>query len=76
MSAHHAQAVQMSLIAHDTTTDPLVKYMTYNNATGQQAQIGMMSGWLTDWGLNQTDTGQTRMAWMAGPAVRRTAPVP
>jgi len=66
----------MSLIAQDTTTNPLVKYMTYNNATGQQAQIGMMSGWLTDWVLNQTDTGQTRMAWMTGPAVRRTVPVP
>ncbi len=33
----------------------------------------MMSGWLTDWGLNQTDTGQTRMAWMTGPAMRGPA---
>ncbi len=30
----------MSLIAHDTTTDSLVKYMTYDIATGQQARSG------------------------------------
>lgn len=64
MSAHHAQAVEMSWVLHDRTTDGGMRYLTYDIATSQQAQIGMMSGWLSDWGLNQTDTSQPRMAWM------------
>lgn len=64
MSAHHAQAVQMSWVLHDRTGDSGMRYLTYDIATGQQGQIGMMSGWLTDWGLNQTDSSRPRMAWM------------
>lgn len=59
MSAHHAQAVEMSWVLHDRTTDGGMRYLTYDIATSQQAQIGMMSGWLSDWGLNQTDTNQS-----------------
>lgn len=64
MSVHHAQAVQMSWLLHDRTSDGGMRYLTYDIATGQQGQIGMMSGWLSDWGLNQTDSSQPRMAWM------------
>ena len=66
MAVHHAQAVQMSALVRDATDDPAIRYLAYDVLTAQQAQIGMMSGWLADWGLTQTDGTQARMAWMSG----------
>ncbi len=43
MSTHHAQAVEMAMIAWQKVTDPEVKKLAYDIATGQQAQIGVMS---------------------------------
>jgi uncharacterized protein (DUF305 family) len=64
MSAHHAQAVEMALLAYATAELPATRTMAYAIATSQQAQIGIMDTWLTDWHLNLTSTGQ-RMAWMS-----------
>ena len=63
MSVHHAQAVAMAEAIRDRTTDPDLKLLATNIALGQQAQIGRMSGWLDEWGLNQTSTN-TPMAWI------------
>jgi len=63
MSAHHAQAVEMAMIAWQKSTDPDVREMAYNIATGQQAQIGIMQTWLLDWHLLPTGT-RPKMAWM------------
>ncbi len=63
MQVHHAQAVQMSVIARDRTTDPQVRTLALDIQLSQQQQIGQMYGWLADWGLPQTDTGPA-MAWM------------
>lgn len=63
MSTHHAQAVEMSMIAYPKATNPEVKTSAYNIALGQQAEIGVMQTWLKDWHLLPTGT-QPKMAWM------------
>ena len=63
MSVHHAQAVAMAEAIRDRTTDPDLKLLATDIALGQQGQIGRMSGWLDEWGLNQTSTA-TPMAWI------------
>ncbi len=63
MSDHHAQAVEMSLIALVRTEDPAIRTLATDILLTQQAQIGMMFGWLDLWGLPQAGFGP-RMAWM------------
>jgi len=63
MSVHHAQAVQMSMIAAQNATVPEVRGLAQSIALTQQAQIGMMSVWLQDWHLDPTGSAP-RMAWM------------
>lgn len=66
MRDHHLQAVQMSDIVRDRTNDPEIRLLAFDIAGGQQSQAGMMIGWLDQWGLDQTDHDQARMAWMSG----------
>ena len=63
MSTHHAQAVEMAMLAHEKATDPDVRTLGGDIALTQQAQIGIMQTWLRDWNLSPTGT-QPRMAWM------------
>jgi uncharacterized protein (DUF305 family) len=67
MSTHHAQAVEMSMIAHANSTDPDVVTLAGDIALTQQGQINYMQAWLRDWHLSPTST-QTAMAWMPGGA--------
>ena len=62
MQAHHAQAVEMSMIVRDRTDDPEMRTLAYDIALGQQQQIGQMFAWLQLWGLPQTGK-DSRMAW-------------
>jgi uncharacterized protein (DUF305 family) len=65
MSRHHAQAVEMGMVAFRQASDPQLQTMSYNIATTQQYQIGMMQSWLTEWHLSPTPpNGQ--MAWIPG----------
>ncbi len=68
MKIHHAQAAEMSAIVHARSSDPDVSYLALDILTTQQAQIGMMSGWLDLWRQTQTSTRPV-MSWMghAGP---------
>jgi uncharacterized protein (DUF305 family) len=50
MSAHHTQAVTMSVTLLKRAADPAVKLLAQDVALTQQAQIGQMSGWLMAWG--------------------------
>ncbi len=50
MSAHHAQAVTMSVTLLKRAADPAVKLLAQDITLTQQAQIGQMSGWLMAWG--------------------------
>lgn len=63
MQTHHGQAVEMSLLINDRTTDPHVKIMAKDIATGQQHQSGQMFAWLQLWGLSPTGS-RPPMAWM------------
>lgn len=72
MVTHHAQAVEMSMIVYRRTAADDMVTMTYDMATTQQAQIGMMIGTLDHWGLAQTGS-EPAMAWMGHPT---TGPMP
>jgi len=50
MSAHHTQAVDMSVTLLKRARDPQVRLLAQDMALTQQAQIGQMSGWLMAWG--------------------------
>ncbi len=63
MSAHHAQAVRMSEIAHRRSADPDLNYLAFDILSTQQGQIGIMSGWLDLWEQSQSGSGAP-MAWM------------
>ncbi|WP_262401534.1 DUF305 domain-containing protein [Actinomadura sp. CNU-125] len=65
MSAHHAQAVQMSFIVRDRTDDESVRLLAYDIVNTQSQQIGMMTAWLDEWELPKADPGG-RMRWMSG----------
>lgn len=65
MQVHHAQAVEMSLIVREKSSDPTLRAMAYDVITSQQQQIGQMYAWLESWGLPQTSS-RAPMAWMSG----------
>ncbi|WP_412541963.1 DUF305 domain-containing protein [Longispora sp. K20-0274] len=63
MSSHHAQAVEIAMLAYDRATTPDLKNLGYDIALTQEAQIGTMSAWLVEWDLLPTGS-RPRMAWM------------
>lgn len=63
MSTHHAQAVEMSMIAHAGSTNPDIVSLSADIALTQHGQIGYMQAWLRDWSLSPTGT-QPAMSWM------------
>ena len=63
MATHHAQAVEMSMIAYARTGNPEVATLAMDIALTQQTQIGIMSAWLNDWKLPPTGS-RPAMAWM------------
>lgn len=65
MSEHHAQAVEMALIAWQRATQPETRTMAYANATAQQTQIGIMQTWLSTWHLTPARAAGP-MAWIPG----------
>ncbi len=63
MSDHHAQAVEMGMIAFRQATLPEIRTLGGDIALTQQSQIGMMQTWLRDWGLGP-NSDQRPMSWM------------
>ncbi len=66
MVTHHGQAVEMSLIVYRRTPSEDMVTMTYDMATTQQSQIGMMIATLDLWDLSQTGS-EPAMSWMGHP---------
>jgi uncharacterized protein (DUF305 family)/putative copper export protein len=66
MMVYHAQAVEMAEIMRDKTESEEIRFMATDIALTQQAQIGMMQGWLSTWGLPVVST-EPPMAWMDHP---------
>jgi len=65
MATHHAQAVDMSFVVRDKSTDRDLRTLASDIIVTQSAQRGMFMGWLQQWGLLQAST-RPRMAWMPG----------
>lgn len=63
MSVHHAQAVEMSVLVRDRSSDEDVRQLAIDIALTQQHQQGQMFGWLQAWGLPAA--GQGSMEWMS-----------
>lgn len=70
MSAHHAQAVEMALIARDRTQDEEIRILATDILLTQQGQIGQMQGWLAIWGVSSAGS-EPRMSWMGHPVEGR-----
>ncbi len=68
MQTHHQQAVEMSLIVRDRTTEPDVRLLAFDIATTQQQQSGQMFAWLRLWGLPQASP-EPEMTWMTRPTL-------
>lgn len=63
MMTHHAQAVTMASLEYRVTDDAALRQIAIDMTLTQQAQIGLMIGWLRTWDLNPTTT-RPQMAWM------------
>lgn len=67
MATHHAQAVEMSLVIRDKSSDEELRTLAYDITVTQSTQRGVFMGWLQQWGLPQAST-VPRMTWMPGHA--------
>jgi uncharacterized protein (DUF305 family) len=63
MSTHHAQAVEMSMIAHANSANDQIVSLSADIALTQHGQIGYMQAWLRDWSLSPTGS-RPAMSWM------------
>ncbi|MEV6162842.1 DUF305 domain-containing protein [Streptomyces sp. NPDC052052] len=63
MSIHHQQAVEMSFLVRDRTSDDAVRRLAYDIINTQANQRGMMLGWLEMWGRAKSSEAPP-MAWM------------
>lgn len=63
MAVHHQQAVEMSYIVRDRTTNAEVRRLAYDIAQTQANQRGMLLGWLDLWGLPKV-SADPPMTWM------------
>ena len=63
MSAHHAQAVEVGMIAFQNANLPEVRTLGGDIAVTQQGQIGTMQGWLQQWGVGPNSSSPP-MSWM------------
>nr|WP_245190026.1 DUF305 domain-containing protein [Leucobacter exalbidus] len=66
MQTHHNQAVEMSFIVRENSSDPAIRLLAYDIATSQAQQAGQMFGWLALWGLPQASP-EPAMTWMHRP---------
>src|SRR5919107_866294 len=66
MIVHHAQAVQMAEIVRDRTNSDAIRLLAADISLTQQAQVGIMQGWLGVWGL-PIGSSEPAMAWMGHP---------
>lgn len=72
MATHHAQAVDMSFVVRDKSSDRELRTLASDIIATQSTQRGIFMGWLQQWGLSQA-SAQPRMAWMPGHSHMATA---
>ena len=56
MATHHAQAVDMSFVVRDKSTDEALRTLASDIAITQSTQRGVFMGWLQQWGLPQASS--------------------
>jgi uncharacterized protein (DUF305 family) len=71
MSRHHAQAVEMAMVAWAKASSNDVRQIGYDMALTQQSQIGQMQRWLEEWDLLPTGS-RPAMTWMPGEPIPLT----
>ena len=69
MATHHAQAVDMSFVIRDKSSDEALRTLAYDIIVTQSTQRGVFMGWIQEWGLPQASTAP-RMTWMPGHAAK------
>jgi len=74
MSDHHEQAVQMSLMIMDKTTNPGVRAHAVQILASQRRESGMFQQFLIDRGITFMDPRRTVMAWMGEPTPSEEMP--
>ena len=67
MIVHHAQAVQMAEIIRDKTKSDSMRLLVSDISLTQQAQVGIMQGWLGAWGLPIPDRSPPWRGWATPP---------
>lgn len=72
MQVHHGQAVEMSLLVRDRSSDPEIRLLALDIATAQTQQQGQMFAWLAQWGLPQTGSA-AEMEWLSRPVIDGSA---
>ena len=72
MATHHAQAVDMSFVVRDKSSDHELRTLASDIIVTQSTQRGIFMGWLQQWGLPQS-SARPRMAWMPGHAHKARA---
>ena len=63
MAVHHAQAVELGMIAYQKASRDDVRTMAGDMALTQQNQIGRMQDWLLTWGI-ESNTTAAPMSWL------------
>ncbi|MFE4515868.1 DUF305 domain-containing protein [Kitasatospora sp. NPDC056783] len=63
MATHHQQAVDLSFVVRDRTSDEPTRTLAFDIINTQANQRGMMMGWLDQWGLSQ-HAPAAPMVWM------------
>ena len=64
MSTHHQQAITMATYTENNSDSTAIKAVAYDIESSQSVQLGMMVGWLQQWGVSRNT--DSPMAWMAG----------
>jgi uncharacterized protein (DUF305 family) len=69
MVPHHRQAVELSALVPERTTNPEVRQLAEQISAAQQPEIDTMTGWLTAWGVpEQAHDSHGEMAGMVDDA--------
>jgi uncharacterized protein (DUF305 family) len=64
MTAHHLQAIEMSMIELTNGEDPIILSFARETLRGQSREMGLMQMRLGTWGHDPGDPPETAMAWM------------
>jgi uncharacterized protein (DUF305 family) len=74
MIDHHEQANQLSAIALRGDASSPVANLALDVVAAQRYEIGVMEGWLIEWGLERGEPTRVAMAWMGMSVAPATMP--